>query len=448
MAISKKAIFTRRKLVCACGGVLLSVLTGSATAATEQWTTLTRVVSPTPLTGASFGTAVAMSGQYLVVGEPYGTESGLSAAGRAYVYVRNGNTWTLWDTLVQVSPEADAHFGASAAISGDNILVGAPDYDFDAMNVDIGITYFYRRNVISGHFELLFGGVNVPSGAHSGYSVAVSASHAVIGAPDAAVGSKMQAGVATTWEYGAGIWTVAPTINADVAVASARFGTSVALYEPASSATASILAVGSPGNSAGNVGGSVFLFGHDAGGWSQSQRLLEQGEMAGDNFGTSVAITGNRVFGGSVNRSNPVGNDFAGSVTAFSGSLGSFTQEEELFSTNGSSSAVFGLGISLYTDGTVSRLLVGAPLADQSVSVINSGAVFAFNAGPPPVAWAQQDRLSLGANAADNDELGISVAAFGKYAAAGAPQRDVGTATKAGIVEIFIRDTIFTDGFE
>ncbi|MDZ4289653.1 MAG: FG-GAP repeat protein, partial [Prosthecobacter sp.] len=90
-----------------------------------------------------FGIAVAMSGNTLIVGA-MGEDSNatgvngnqannsLSGAGAAYVFVRNGSTWTQQAYLKASNPGALDEYGRSVAISGDNIVVGTALEDSDA----------------------------------------------------------------------------------------------------------------------------------------------------------------------------------------------------------------------------------------------------------------------------------------------------------------------------
>ncbi|QBB72110.1 hypothetical protein ELE36_18010 [Pseudolysobacter antarcticus] len=430
---------------CLCGLLFSTQAIHAAT--TEKWVTLSQLTEPTPAASSRFGEAVSMSDNYLVVGAP-GTSSG---AGTVYVFTRTGNAWLLSDTLHAPSwqLQAGAHFGATLAVSGDNLVVGEPDYDDTA--IGSGSVCFYRRNAVTGKFALAFDTGYAQTGGHFGYSVAVSATQALIGAPGVALaGSPANAGAVFVWQYSQNAWSSMPAFTASPAGNGAGFGSSLALFEPSTGTAATTFAAGAPGYgpSGANDLGEVFVFTFGAGGWAQSQRLHEQSEIQGDGFGTSVAITADRVFGGSIARDNPGGATMSGSVTSFYGSPGSFAYEDELFSISGSSNAQFGQSMSLYVDGNAPHLFVGAPFANQGASVADSGAAYVFLPQATPGAWAQQDRLSLGSDAVASDHLASSVSTFGLYVAVGAPQREVGTTTNAGVVEIFIKDTIFADGLQ
>jgi len=440
----KNAVVQSSAVACCLCGLLFSTQAIHA-ATTEKWVALTQLTAPTPAASSRFGEAVSMSDNTLVVGAP-GTSSG---AGVVYVFTRSGNAWVLSDALQAFFPQSGAHYGAAVAVSGDNLIVGEPDEDTTA--VGTGSAYFYRRNTTTGHFVAAFSTSYAQANTHFGYSVAVSATQALIGAPGAATaGTPANSGAIFTWQYAQNAWAAMPVAIAPSTVSGAGFGSSVALFEPSAGTGATTFAAGAPGYgaSSGSVLGEVFVFTLGSGAWAQSQRLHEQSETQGDGFGTSVAITADRVFGGSIARDNPGGATMSGSVTSFYGSPGSFAREDELFSTAGSSNAQFGQSMSLYVDGNVPHLFVGAPFANQSASIADSGAAYVFLPQTTPGAWAQQDRLSLGSDAVASDHLGNSVSMFGMYAAAGAPQREMGTKTNAGVVEIFTRDVIFADGFQ
>ena len=64
--------------------------------------------------------------------------------GAAYVYVRAGTTWSLQNTMVSPAPLGPPNYGGSFGeavdVSGDRVIVGAPGVDNQA-----GAVYFYER---------------------------------------------------------------------------------------------------------------------------------------------------------------------------------------------------------------------------------------------------------------------------------------------------------------
>ncbi|MEZ5301989.1 MAG: FG-GAP repeat protein [Verrucomicrobiales bacterium] len=115
--------------------------------------------------GDRFGGAVAISGDTVVVGA-LGEDSGASgvnsvpdesasSAGAAYVFVRNGGTWSQQAYLKPGNPGASDLFGTSVAVSGDTVAVGARREDGGSSGVngtpnddvpDTGAVYVFVRN--------------------------------------------------------------------------------------------------------------------------------------------------------------------------------------------------------------------------------------------------------------------------------------------------------------
>ncbi len=73
--------------------------------------------------GDRFGTAVAISGNVIVVGAK-GHDGDGSEAGAAYVFSRSGNEWPQQTKLASPSAAASARFGTAVAIDGARLVVG------------------------------------------------------------------------------------------------------------------------------------------------------------------------------------------------------------------------------------------------------------------------------------------------------------------------------------
>ncbi len=71
-----------------------------------------------------FGQSVAVDGNYAVVGA-YSEDAGGSAAGAAYVFIRSGTSWTQQQKLASSDIAAGDWFGYDVDIEGDVIVVGA-----------------------------------------------------------------------------------------------------------------------------------------------------------------------------------------------------------------------------------------------------------------------------------------------------------------------------------
>src|SRR6478672_316566 len=150
-----------------------------------------------------FGISVAISGNTVVVGAQLeasaatginGNESDNSAtnAGAAYVFVRNGTTWTQQAYLKASNTEAFDRFGIRAAISGDTAVIGAIGEDSAATGIngnqsdnsatDAGAAYVFVRNGTTWTQQAYLKASNAGAFDDFGYSVAISGDTAVIGA--------------------------------------------------------------------------------------------------------------------------------------------------------------------------------------------------------------------------------------------------------------------------
>lgn len=90
-----------------------------------NWTQQQRLVADDGAFIDFFGSAVALSGDTVVVGA-YGDDIGSNVEqGSAYVFTRNGATWTQRHKLVASAGAAHDDFGAHVAVSGDTVVVGA-----------------------------------------------------------------------------------------------------------------------------------------------------------------------------------------------------------------------------------------------------------------------------------------------------------------------------------
>src|SRR5699024_6063099 len=73
-----------------------------------------------------FGSTIAQSGNYLIVGAPGATVGGQATQGAVYVFSNSGGSWTQVQKLVASDGAAGDEFGAAVVMTGTDILSGAP----------------------------------------------------------------------------------------------------------------------------------------------------------------------------------------------------------------------------------------------------------------------------------------------------------------------------------
>jgi hypothetical protein len=117
----------------------------------DTWDDGVKLVAPDAQANDWFGRSVAISGDYAIVGA-YGEDGGAgnprTDAGASYIFHRTGDdTWD--DGVKLVAPDAQAidYFGSSVAISGDYAIVGAYLEDGGAGDprTDAGTAYLFHR---------------------------------------------------------------------------------------------------------------------------------------------------------------------------------------------------------------------------------------------------------------------------------------------------------------
>lgn len=119
---------------------------GSASIFTRTGTTWTvqQKLFPTDITPYdNFGCTVSLSEDIAFIGAVGDDDMG-SVSGSVYVFTRSGSTWVQHQKLLAADGEAHDHFGYSLALDGHTALIGAPD-DSDMGN-ESGSAYIFTRN--------------------------------------------------------------------------------------------------------------------------------------------------------------------------------------------------------------------------------------------------------------------------------------------------------------
>ena len=254
-----------------------------------------------------------------------------------------------------------------------------------------------------------------------GASVAVSGDTAAVGAPfDDDAGSS--SGSAYVFVRGS-TWSQQAKLTASDAAVSDRFGKSIAV-------SGDTAAVGAPfDDDAGSSSGSAYVFVRSGSTWSQQAKLTADDGAAFDEFGASVAVSGNTAVVGAP-FDDDAGNS-SGSAYVFVRSGSTWIQQAKLTASDAAASDRFGTSIALSGDTVV----VGANRADPEGKT-NAGAAYVFVRSGST--WGQQAKLTAGDGAAF-DRFGRSVAISGDTVVAGANRADLGATTDAGAAYVFVR---------
>ena len=184
--------------------------------ASGQWSQQARLVSPAGVDDENrFGYAVAISGDTIVVGAPEVNGFNIDA-GAAYVYVREGTLWSFQQKIQPGLPQ-EAHFGWAVAIEGDTLAVGSPEDLFPCPCP--GSVYVYDRSGGSWTFVQRLTGSNGQPDYVFGHSVSISGDRILVGDAGSAYVFERQG---TTWLEEVQLLSPNPFVGA-------AFGVSVSL---------------------------------------------------------------------------------------------------------------------------------------------------------------------------------------------------------------------------
>ena len=289
-----------------------------------DWVQQAVLHAPHPDPEDQFGWAVDISGDTIVVGaygessaavgiDGDGTDNRLDSSGAAYVFVRNGTSWTRQAYLKPSNTDAEDRFGFSVGISGDTIIVGAyledgsgtgagaADTDNGANRA--GAAYVFEREGDRWHQEAYLKASNTSPSSHFGWSVAISGDTVAIGAysENSGVGGDRQnpipsSGAAYVFERDGTVWRQQAFFKAPDPGEDDRLGISVAV-------SGNTVVVGAPleDGSATGVGGddtdngtqnsgAAYVLTRTGDTWSLQAYLKASNSGEGDLFGRSVAI--------------------------------------------------------------------------------------------------------------------------------------------------------------
>jgi hypothetical protein len=422
-------------------------------------------------TGTSdlFGWSVAISGDTAVVGARRessnatvvnGNQSNNSAAnaGAAYVFVRNGTTWTQQAYLKASNAGAGDEFGWSVAISGDTVVVGARSEDSTSAGVNgngadnsgfnNGAAYVFVRSGTTWTQQAYLK-ASIPANADNfGESIAVSGDCVVVGAPgessiatgingNEADATAPSAGAAYVFVRNGTTWTQQAYLKASNTQAFDDFGFSVAV-------SGETVVVGAYLEDGVNDGfpssGAAYVFVRNGTTWSQQAFLKGSNTGAGDGFGISVSVSGETLVVGAWNENGSAtgvnGNQTnagalkAGAAYVFVRSGTNWTQQAYLKASNTAASDEFGYSVSV--SGNLA--IVGAWQEDSASTGVNGdgtdnsavGAGAAYVFARSGTTWTQQAYVKASNPDAD-DQFGISVSMSGDTAIVGAWQEDSGS---------------------
>ena len=172
----------------------------------------------------AFGHDVALDGDIALVSASADDVGSNLEQGSAYVFVRSGSTWSEQQKLVAADGAANDYFGwAAVALAGDFAVVGACSDDIGG-NRDQGSAYVFVR---SGGIWSQQRKLTASDGATNdefGHAVALSGDRVLVGSPRDAIGGNRDQGSAYLFARAGSAWSQAQKLTAARGAATDFFG--------------------------------------------------------------------------------------------------------------------------------------------------------------------------------------------------------------------------------
>jgi uncharacterized delta-60 repeat protein len=381
------------------------------------------------------GSSVAISGNTAIIGsfhDQFNHGAGFDTKGQVFVFVRKSLPWgeePSWEYQATLEPEAGTHtqkYGTAVAISGDTVIVGDYVGSFDVDSFGIGAAYIFVRAGEVWTMRKRIEPSDRNGGTAFGYAVAISGETAVVGAPfyGPFVRNQRQ-GRAYVFASNGGSWTEDKIFEPDDGAREDNFGLSVAI-------SGETVIVGAPYHdvATNEDQGQAYVFVRESGNWSGPTKLVGSIGAPFDHFGYSVGVSRNTAIVGAYGPDEPPA---VGVAYIFGRNSLGWTEKQILAADDGQAPDRFGLSVAIAGDTAV----VGAPDADVNVGPVNNphqGAAYVFNR--EGAVWKQKDKLKAG-DGASNDAFGYSVSIGGVGLVVGAPGHDLEGKQNQGQTAIF-----------
>jgi len=300
--------------------------------------------------GNYFGYSVSIDGDYAIIGSPKEILGGLFNSGSAYIFYKNGGIWQQQVKLTASDAQSEDQFGFSVSISGDNAIVGT--YHQPIGSGPVHSAYIFTRNGTSWTQKAKLTASDGVSGDYFGYSVGISGDYAIVGAASDDILSNNNQGSAYLFFKGTG-WTDGQAYQAKLlapdGAAGDFFGYSVSI-------SGSYAIVGAPSDDAEYTNqGAAYIFGRLGTNWPNLAKI-KGSVVEGVWFGSSVSINGDyAIVGEPYQNISTYNGNYQGSAYIFNGISGWATNmpyerwindPEPISGSNGR----FGISVSINSD--------------------------------------------------------------------------------------------------
>ncbi|WP_255170519.1 right-handed parallel beta-helix repeat-containing protein [Natrononativus amylolyticus] len=305
------------------------------------------------------GSAVSLDGDTAIVGDVNHDGTDVDT-GAAFVFTRNGETWSQEAMLTAEDGQRVDRFGGAVSLDGDTAIVGA--HLEDERGFQAGAAYVFTRDGETWSQEAKLTAEDGENLDHFGVSVALDGNRALVSAPYRAENGNWT-GAAYVFARDGETWSQEAKLTAEDGAERDRFGLAVALDGD----TALVSAPYHDEN--GEDAGATYVFVRDGESWSQEAKLVAEDGAAREQFGWSLGLDGDRAVVGMWHVIRG-GAPATGAAYLFARDEGAWSQEATLLAPDGEDGDDFGRAVDL-DDETI---LAGAPGRDEG-----AGSTYAFD---------------------------------------------------------------------
>ena len=357
--------------------------------------------------GGFFGRSVSICGDVAMAGESVNVHPS-----SATIFRFDGSHWFEEARLpVPVGAEND-YFGCSVSVSGDAAVIGATFSDVQGL--DSGSAYVFRFDGTNWTQEAKLIPSDGDNGDFFGRRVAISGDAAVIGAWND--DDPCNAGSAYIFRFDGSDWLEEAKLIPSDGSEDDKFGLNVAI-------SGDVAVIGARfDDDKGADSGSVYVFRFDGSDWTEQAKLTASDGDADDNFGVSVAISGDTAVIGAFGDDDQGSGSGSAYVFRFDGT--DWIEQAKLTASDGDSYDSFGVSVAVSGDIAV--------IGTNGIDSTGSAYVFHFDG----TNWVERTQL-VASDADTSHGFGQAVSVFGRTAIVGAPQDSSETAIQCGSVYFF-----------
>ena len=246
------------------------------------WTEVQKLTADDGVDNDQFGYSIALQGSTAVIGAALAS----GHQGAVYVFTRSVDTWMQAQKLVAEDGASGDQLGWSVALDGDTAVLGAPGATLTP-GFATGAAYVFTREGDTWSQTAKLTAADGAAQDGFGFGVAVHGTTAIATSVNATVGPNAVQGAGYVFSSDAGAWTQVTKLVADDGATNDSLGYAVAFDGTTAMLSAPFATIG-----VNPFQGAVYAFADNGGTWSQVQKIFSPEGLPVDAFGISVTMSG------------------------------------------------------------------------------------------------------------------------------------------------------------